>query len=230
MAIAPTERRGDERGFSLILIVVMIGVLALTLAIIPEDVFIQATYREKTELEMEWVAQLLHDYYADVRSFPASLAELEVKPEAANQWLGPYAIDRSDADHEAANDHTADAWGRAFTFVVTGLGKGTLSSVGRDGVASTSDDIVVMIDCADVLRDETLVEIDIIEAAILAWNVDCLPASPLPADYPVLLDTLQTWGYLPQGADVTAELLVDAWGAQYVTGPSPVFDIDSTSW
>jgi general secretion pathway protein G len=233
IAAAETTLRPSGRcedGFSLIVVIVLVGALALTVAILPKDVFTAATYRGETELEMEWVAQALHDYYCDTRTFPPSLANLEAKPDGVAQWLGPYAVDRDDAQHSAVNDFSRDAWGRAYTFAVTGLGKGTLSSAGRDGAMGTADDVVVMVDSADVLRDLTIAEIDAVEAAILAWNADCLPDAPLPTDYSLLLDELQTWGYLPPGAAVKAELLVDAWGAQYVTGPAPVFDIDSTSW
>ena len=223
------SRRGEE-GFSLIAVIALVGVLAITLAVLPKDVFTAATFRGETELEMEFVAQALHDYYADTRSFPSSLSGLRVKPSGVAQWLGPYAVADDDAAHDAANDFTEDAWGHAYTVNVTGNGKATLTSHGRDGTVSTSDDIVVMIDAADVLRDLTLAEIDAVESAILAWNADCLPGAPLSSNYSALLDTLQQWGYLPAGAAVKAELLTDAWGVQYVTGPAPVFDIDSTSW
>jgi general secretion pathway protein G len=225
-----SDRLRSEDGFSLILIVVLVGALALTLAMLPKDVFTAATYRGETELEMEWVADAIHDYYADTRSFPPSLGGLKSKPSGVAQWLGPYAVAEDDADHDAVNDFTLDAWGNAYSLTVTGNGKATLQSDGRDGVADTEDDVVVMIDSADVLRDLTLAEIDAVEAAILAWNADCLPTTPLPADYSLLLDELQLHGYLPPGAASKEELLKDAWGVQYVTGPTPVFDIDSTSW
>lgn len=219
-----------EGGFSLILVIVLVGVIALTLSILPKDVFTAATFRGETEIEMEWLAQSLHDYYADMGSFPASLASLSSKPAGATQWLGPYAVAEDDAAHQAANDFTQDAWGNAYSVTVTGTGKATLRSAGRDGTPDTADDIVILVDAAGFLRDQTLAEIDAVEAAILAWNADCLPDAPLPTDYSLLLDELQAWGYLPPGAAAKAELLVDAWGVQYVTGPTPVFDIDSQSW
>lgn len=229
-AAVPPEPAAAESGFSLILVIVLVGVIALALSVLPKDVFTAATYRGETELEMEWLAQSLHDYYADMKSFPASLASLGTKPVGATSWLGPYGVPEDDAAHQAANDFTVDAWGNAYSVTVTGTGKATLRSSGRDTVASTADDIVILVDVAGVLRDQTLAEIDAVEAAILAWNADCLPDTPLPADYSLLLDELQLWGYLPPGAAAKAELLVDAWGVQYVTGPTPVFDIDSQSW
>jgi len=231
MSARPQEaRRRDEDGFSLIAIIVLVAALGITLAVLPEDVFTEATYRGETELEMEWVADALHDYYSDALSFPSSLSNLAIKPSGAAQWLGPYSVPEQDASHAASNDFSRDAWGQLYTFTVTGTGKGTLSSKGRDRVAGTADDVAVMIDAADVLRDKTLAEIDAVEAAILAWNADCLPGSPLPTNYSLLLDKLQQYQYLPSGATVKNELLKDAWGVQYVTGPAPVFDIDSTSW
>ena len=115
----------NKKGFTLIELLIVIIILAVLAGIaIPSYLTITARAKESgTESEMANIATALELYNADNGSYPAALSSL--------------------SPNYMSTVPTNDKWGNAYVYAQTGGGTGyTLTSKGKDGTASTADDIV----------------------------------------------------------------------------------------
>lgn len=152
--------------------------------------------RAATRAELALLIGAASQHFQDVRSLPASLADLERDPGVPG-WRGPYV--------ESAR---ADAWSRPYVLSVRG-DVVTVESAGPDGRHGNADDLGATADVAPLRRAETLLRLSTVNRAIARYNGEHQRTEPLPADWPRALALLVARGYLPRDGD----FLLDAWGS-----------------
>ena len=146
--------RNQARGFTLLELLVILGVMAILAAAVA-PAFVQEigeTRIEATQLEQRVLyegmvgpasSETRFGFVGDIGRLPTALTEL-VQPGSLPSyttnttrkigmgWRGPYINPGS-----SANDYLTDGFGRDYT-----LASGQIRSAGPDGVANTSDDLV----------------------------------------------------------------------------------------
>jgi general secretion pathway protein G len=146
--------RGRQAGFTLLELVVVVGVIgilaaAVTPAVVQQllDARVQSTRDEARALHEAIVgdpAQSRFGFVGDIGRMPTSFTELVQRGSLPNYttattravgmgWRGPYVNLGT-----SATDYQTDAFGRAYT----GASTGQVRSAGPDGVANNGDDIV----------------------------------------------------------------------------------------
>lgn len=220
-----------ERGFTLIETCVGVAILGLIAAsVFPLAAsFVDVAMLQATEDEMNTLAAAIEQFFEDTGVFPAQLVYVETKPAGISGWCGPYLLPAFAGDAAALDDYRYDAWRRPYQLLVTSGYVRTLRSFGPDGAddAGAGDDVDRVIDAAPILRETTVAEIQRINAAIVAYNVDHLPDSLLPSSWASAITTLQSAGMLPPGAAAALEYRYDAWGREYVMGAQPTIAVTS---
>ena len=145
--------RQDDRGFTLLELVVVIAVIGILAAAVAPSVLQQVMEarvsgtREEVEAISRAIigapAQSQFGFAGDIGRLPSSLQELaapgglpafstDTVRNIAMGWRGPYINAGT-----SASDFLSDAFGRAYT-----LSAGQVRSAGPDGIANTADDIV----------------------------------------------------------------------------------------
>jgi general secretion pathway protein G len=119
-------RRGNA-GFTLIEIMIVVGIIALIGGIVATTVFGESD-RAKARLavsQMQMIAAKIESFELDNGNPPQTLQDLVRQPSGAQGWLGPYARE---------ND-LRDPWNRPFEYRTPGQsgGKFDLISYGADG-------------------------------------------------------------------------------------------------
>lgn len=224
-------RDARQRGFTLIETCVAVAILGLIAAsIFPLAAsFVDVALQQATEDELNALAAATEAFFEDTGVFPAQLLYLETKPPGISPWCGPYLLPEFVGDSAALDDYRYDAWRRPYQLLVTSGYVRTVRSFGANGVDDSGggDDVSRVIDAAPFLRARTVAEIQRINAAIVAYNVDHLPDSLLPSSWASAITALQTAGMLPTGATAAAEYRYDAWGREYVPGSQPTISVTS---
>ncbi|MFO0981226.1 MAG: type II secretion system protein GspG [Planctomycetota bacterium] len=232
-AIEPGSTR-STRGFTLLEVVVVVAVFSLAAAfIIPiGDKYVRQQMDHATRQEMLALREAVFRYYADVQAFPAALTSLNSKPTGVTSWMGPYLTADFGTQTTTEDDYRYDAWRHAYQIINSGTYQRTLRSSGENGVDDSGggDDIDLCMNVAPILRDITVKELEIINAAVRAFNTANLPGTALSATYTTLLGQLQAAGYLPNNAATTTQLGSDGWGQAYLTvGATPVIEVTSAA-
>ncbi|MDM8008262.1 MAG: type II secretion system major pseudopilin GspG [Phycisphaerae bacterium] len=134
--------RNRRRGFTLLEILVVVGILALLAAfVVPSLIGTQKdAYIKTTKANMDSLASVMQLFNLHMGRFPKELAELRDKPEdeaEEEKWKGPY-ID--------SLDKLKDAWGHEFQYLGNDEAKANegsydIWSLGPDGEDNTDDDI-----------------------------------------------------------------------------------------
>ena len=121
-----TPRSTAQLGFTLIEILIVVGIIAIIGGIVANRIFGGAD-RAKWQLaksSIQTLAAKIESYELDNGQVPAQLRDLSVQPSGAGSWLGPYAKETE----------LKDPWGRAFDYRTPGQnGKFDLVSLGADG-------------------------------------------------------------------------------------------------
>ncbi len=134
--------RNRRRGFTLLEILVVVGILALLAAfVVPSLIGTQQdAYIKTTKANLDSMANVMELFNLHMGRYPKELKELVEKPEDeadAEKWKGAY-ID--------SLDKLKDAWGHEFKYLgnedaKANEGKYDIWSVGKDGEDGSDDDI-----------------------------------------------------------------------------------------
>lgn len=127
--------RASEAGFSLIEIIIVLGILGTLIAVLVTNLAggqASAKKKETTVKAGQIQAQLLR-FQTDMGRMPSTAEGLDalVNNPGSAKWTGPYLSD----------DDVKDAWGIPFEFELTSRGP-QLTSAGLDTTPGTEDDQV----------------------------------------------------------------------------------------
>jgi general secretion pathway protein G len=206
------------RAFTLLELVVSISILVLLAGVsLPlTAALVRAGKNEATAARQDELAIAVESYFADVGAFPAKLAGIASNPGKAG-WKGPYA----------AATALDDAFDKAMRLEARTATTIAIHSAGADHKFATADDVRREVNVAPRLREITRARLDVVNAAIVAYNRnrgDSQP--PLPADVASAFSTLVTAGYLPNDS----KLKLDGFGSPLEANPpgqSPLVAVKS---
>lgn len=219
----------SRSGFSLLEIIIVISVMAILagVAVPVASTMFNSKARRVTSAEMDNLGAAIVEYFRDTEELPSAARDLMIDP-GSTGWSGPYVLlDNLQPVHGQPSGES-DAWGN--TYALSALGSSTiqLSSAGSDETHGTSDDLTLIVDVTVVRREVTLDELRTVNQAILLYNADHLPDTPLSTTFATLLSTLVATGYLPS----STRYETDGWSSVYVPDPpglSPVVRVTSTN-
>jgi prepilin-type N-terminal cleavage/methylation domain-containing protein len=236
-------RRRARRGFSILELIVALAML-LILAGVTAPIAAAVITRNRiddTRREMKSFVAAIQNYYWDCKAWPTSLSQLQTNSPAATGWNGPYATDLLSGKAGSKLSLDQDAWGQAYvlpTYTYPSGGSGspitftpppsvnqiTIRSKGPDQVANTADDLTQAIDVTALKRKETVDELNVLNAAIAAYNRQYLTTAPLPGNNMTnLFEALYTANLLVRPAGgATDPLKTDGWGTAYTAQPANV--------
>jgi general secretion pathway protein G len=120
----------NDQGFTLVELLVVLGIIALLAAMVAPQVirYLGSARSETASVQLKNIESALELFYLDTGQYPnqaESLKALVEPPSGALGWRGPY-LKRSSG--------LLDPWGRAYAYKQPGEhGNFDLSSLGRDG-------------------------------------------------------------------------------------------------
>lgn len=134
--------RNRRRGFTLLEILVVVGILALLAAfVVPNLLGTRDDANQKlTQAKLDSLGSTMALFSLHMGRYPKELSELTNKPDdeaEADKWKGPYIEDAN---------KLMDAWGREFQYLGNDEAKANenrydIWSLGKDGEDDTDDDI-----------------------------------------------------------------------------------------
>lgn len=132
----PLVRSSAQSGFTLIEIIIVLGILGGLFAFILTQVGSsnESARKKETAVRAGQVQSALLRYQADMGKMPTTaegLSALLANPGGSSKWSGPYG----------AEEDIQDAYGSTFEFDLTPKGA-KLTSPGKDMQAGTEDDLV----------------------------------------------------------------------------------------
>jgi general secretion pathway protein G len=122
-------RHRDEGGFTLVELLVVLGIIALLAAMVAPQVirYLGSARSETAGVQLKNIESALELYYLDTGQYPEKLSALIEAPAGAADWRGPY-LKRSGG--------VLDPWGKPYVYAMPGEhGSFDVSTLGRDGVA-----------------------------------------------------------------------------------------------
>lgn len=141
-AAARTMRRARDDGFTLVEVLVVLGIIAMLSAIVVPQItrYMGHARSETARIQLSAIASALELYALDNGGYPSpqqGLRALVATPNGATHWKGPY-LKRTEG--------LLDPWGRAYSYRIPGRqGPFEVYTLGRDnavGGASEDQDIV----------------------------------------------------------------------------------------
>jgi general secretion pathway protein G len=136
------SRRGTQRGFTLVEILVVITIIGLIMALVGPRVlhYLTESKAKAAKIQIESLGSALDLFYLDVGRYPTSsegLASLVQRPGNLPGWNGPYL---------KGGVLPGDPWGRAYVYRAPGQhGAYDIISYGADGQeggTGTAGDVV----------------------------------------------------------------------------------------
>lgn len=182
---------------------------------------LDSEFSDETEAELAEIESALEDFYEDVGSYPAQLADLVKKPAGVGGWMGPY-VSATFADLEANGQSVLrDAWRANYAYPTPVGASATVTSLGIDGVdsAGAGDDLSAQADATPTLWKRTRWELRVLKAGIAAFNH--AGDQSLPNNWSSAVARLQAFGFLPSGKPQQDRFAVDEWNQGYVTIGAP---------
>ncbi|NBW80586.1 prepilin-type N-terminal cleavage/methylation domain-containing protein [bacterium] len=130
------QLRSSEAGFTLLEIIIVLGILGTLMAVLIGGLGSGGTQAKKKEtaVKVNNVQASLLKYQAELGRFPSTAEGLEAllnNPGAGAKWSGPYI---------GAEDDIKDAWGNKFEYELTAKGS-KFVSWGPDSQSGTEDDL-----------------------------------------------------------------------------------------
>jgi general secretion pathway protein G len=125
-----TKRQDSEDGFTLVELLVVLGIIAMLAALVAPQVirYLGQARSDTASAQLKNVESALELYYLDNGQYPSKedgLAALVTAPASAKTWRGPYL---------KRKDGLTDPWGKAFVYNFPGEnGQYDVFSLGRDG-------------------------------------------------------------------------------------------------
>lgn len=88
------NRRRAQAGFSLIEILLVVGIIAFIATMVATNIVgaSEGAKLKQARAGVASVAQKINSYYLDIGSVPGSIDDLSTKPSNAANWKGPYLI------------------------------------------------------------------------------------------------------------------------------------------
>lgn len=124
----------QQRGFTLVELIVVIAVLAVITAIVAPQLFDKAddAKAKAAAIQIEKVGNAISLYKLEVGSYPGELEDLVSKPSGADNWKGPYLKKKK---------LLKDPWNNDLLYLQPGQhGRFDLLSYGSDGQAGGEGD------------------------------------------------------------------------------------------
>lgn len=136
----PAPQRRAQAGFTLLEIIIVIGLIGLILALVAAKIMgsqKRAEYK-LAQTQMQTISGKIEQFRADVGRLPASLDELITAPSNGSGWLGPYsrAEELSDPWHQKIELRAPGDNGKEFQLV-------SLGADGKPGGEGVDADLVV---------------------------------------------------------------------------------------
>ncbi|KLV05839.1 general secretion pathway protein GspG [Photobacterium aquae] len=122
------EKRGQQRGFTLIEMLVVLVLISLLAGLVGPKLFnkVGSSKTKVASAQIELFSSALNTYRLDVGDYPTTeqgLPALMSAPGSAVGWDGPYL----------AKDVPADPWGKAYMYKLKDNGDFALYTLGKDG-------------------------------------------------------------------------------------------------
>lgn len=124
------RKPGAEDGFTLLELLVVLGIIALLSALVAPQVirYLSDARSSAAVAQIKNIESAVELYYLDTGTYPAAeqgLQSLMIQPANAKGWNGPYM---------KKDSGVVDPWGKPFAYKFPGEhGKFDISSFGRDG-------------------------------------------------------------------------------------------------
>jgi general secretion pathway protein G len=123
-------KSGSTDGFTLLELLVVLGIIALLAALVAPSIirYLSDASSETANVQLKNIESAIELYYLDTGTYPpseAGLAALLDAPANARNWRGPYLKKR---------EGISDPWGKPYLYKSPGEhGSYDLSTLGRDG-------------------------------------------------------------------------------------------------
>jgi general secretion pathway protein G len=127
----PSSRRAGEAGFTLLELLVALGILVLLAAVVGPQVagYLSRARTDTARVQLSAIASAVELYALDNGGYPrpeAGLKALVEPPAASTRWRGPYL---------AKPEGLVDPWGRPYLYRVPGRNRAfEVYSLGRDNL------------------------------------------------------------------------------------------------
>jgi len=211
------NQHSRSAGFSLLEVIVVVAIMAMMagIAVPVAGVMLRQAKTEETVGRLDTVGEAVYAYFQDTLQLPDSFDDLAADSGAAG-WSGPYMTPGFIADQNGVASIDLDGWGRPMELTQVDASTVLIRSLGPDGDKKGDDNLDRTVNVVPLLREETLQRMDVLNAAITAYNrnrTDTMPT--LSSDVSQAFSTLASAGYLPN----SSSLLSDAWGSDFTADP-----------
>lgn len=203
-------------GFTLLEIVIAISILAMMMGMLGPmtAAMINRGKYDATVERVNAIGDAVYMYVEDTLKAPAAMKDIAADPGVAG-WAGPYLTDGYVADANGIAEFELDAFRNKMVLKVVDVNTVTITSTGVN-TSDSADDISRTINLAPIRRDVSKKNIDIVNAAILAFNKALEEGDQtLSASVTTAFSQLTNAGLLPDDQAI----ILDGWGDTLIGDP-----------